>query len=100
MAVAGLVLTGEEAVATGLADRLLGPSGAGAPEDLAGQIVRGRSTLATRRTKAFLGRGRDRSLDAALEEAQEEFLASRASEDARAGLEGFRKKEAVRWDLR
>ena len=66
-------------------------------KQLAEELVHHRSAGALRRTKAFLDRRLPAELDREIEAAKEEFRQAVRTQDARRGLEAFRRKEAVRW---
>lgn len=97
MALGGGVLGPARALAAGLVDVLAEGDGEAEMERLAGDLLHHRSAGALRRTKAFLDRGLRAELDKEIEAAKEELQEAVRTEDARRGLEAFRRKEAVRW---
>ena len=97
MALGGGVLGPSSALAAGLVDVLAEEDGKAEMARLAEDLVHHRSAGALRRTKAFLDRGLPADLDREIEAAKEEFRHAVRTEDARRGLEAFRRKETVRW---
>jgi enoyl-CoA hydratase/carnithine racemase len=98
MALGGAALDADQAVATGLAD-FHAPRGAGpAARAFAESMLREHATGASARTKQFLARHATESVRAELDEARREFVEAVGTDEARRGLDAFRRKEAVRWD--
>ena len=97
MALGGGVLGPSRALAAGLVDILAEEDGEAEMERLAEELVHRRSAGALRRTKAFLDRRLPAELDGEIEAAKEEFRQAVRTEDARRGLEAFRRKETFRW---
>ncbi len=97
MALGGSVFGPSRALAAGLVDVLAEGDGGAEMERFARELLHHRSAVALRRTKAFLDRRLPTELDKEIEAAKGEFRQAVRTEDARRGLEAFRRKEAVRW---
>ena len=98
MALAGVALDAGQAVAAGLAD-FHAPTGAGVEARAFGEaFLRDRAPGASVRTKAFLGRHAADGVRTELDEARRAFVEAVGTDEARRGLEAFRRKESVRWD--
>lgn len=98
LALSGAPLDAERAVTAGLAD-YRSPSGAvDAARAFAKSMLREHAPGASARTKRFIGRHAAERVRAELDEARREFVEAVSTEEARRGLDAFRRKEGVRWD--
>jgi len=97
MAIGGISLDADQAVAHALADFRTLEAGPAA-HAFAGELVRDHAPDALARTKRFLGRPTDGDLPKELADARREFEEAVRSVEAQKGLAAFRHKEGVRWD--
>jgi methylglutaconyl-CoA hydratase len=98
MALGGISLDAERAVEHGLADFLAEGSASETADEFARELLRDHAPGALARTKRFLSRRAGAGLEAELSEARREFEDAVGSDEARRGLDAFRRKESVRWD--
>jgi enoyl-CoA hydratase/carnithine racemase len=98
MALGGGSLDARHAVTEGLADFLAEDEAGPVAGAFARGLLREHAHEALARTKRFLVDQAAEGLERELAAAAAEFRAAAATDEARRGLEAFRRKESVRWD--
>lgn len=98
MALGGIPLDALRAIARGLADFATESRAGDAALAFGAELLRDHAPGALARTKAFLARTEREALEHRLAAAAREFEEAVATDEARRGLDAFRRKEAVRWD--
>jgi enoyl-CoA hydratase/carnithine racemase len=97
MALGGVSLNADQAVAHGLADVRTDGDASAVARAFASEHLREHSAAALARTKGFLVAQSEMGLEKELTAAARAFQEAVATVEARRGLEAFRRKEPVRW---